>query len=211
MYFQFFNFFSRCKPSSFSYAGTKDKRAVTSQWFCIKKRQPDAIIRAANAFTYNFRVGNFTYKNTPLQLGDLNGNRFQIVLRSVDASEELINQSMDSLKTYGFINYYGLQRFGNCMAIPTFEVGKAMLKMNWKAACELILKPRQSEPGYMQKMRSYWWKTRNARGALNMLAKWNRSIEARLLLGLVKCGNNDYLNALSMVSFENIILNRLVI
>lgn len=145
-------------------------------------------------------IGNFTYKANPLQLGDLKGNRFQIALRNVTAPDENIKESIEAIKTNGFINYFGLQRFGNCMTVPTFEVGKAMLKKNWKETCELILKPRNSEPWFMTKMRKYWWDTRNARGALKMLNQSNKSIEARLLYGLKTCGNNDYKNALAMVN-----------
>jgi tRNA pseudouridine synthase D (TruD) len=32
---------------------------------------------------------------------------------------------------YGFVNYFGLQRFGNAHA-PTHSIGKALLKHNWE-------------------------------------------------------------------------------
>lgn len=38
----------------------------------------------------------------------------------------------------GFINYYGLQRFG-VTNIKTHTVGKEVLKKNWKSVVELIL------------------------------------------------------------------------
>ncbi len=60
-----------------------------------------------------------------LKLGDLFGNRFKIVIRECDEQDEsLIKSGIDSLKNNGFINYFGLQRFGNCAEIPTHSIGK---------------------------------------------------------------------------------------
>lgn len=81
--------------------------------------------------------------NDALKLGELNGNRFTIVLRQVNGDNELIEQSIESLKHNGFINYYGLQRFGTT-EIATHEIGKFLLKGNFKHAIDLILKPRKT-------------------------------------------------------------------
>jgi tRNA pseudouridine13 synthase len=47
------------------------------------------------------------------------------------------------LKANGFINYYGMQRFGTG-SISTHTVGQHVLKGDWKEAINLILKPRAS-------------------------------------------------------------------
>jgi tRNA(Glu) U13 pseudouridine synthase TruD len=39
---------------------------------------------------------------------------------------------MNNLKEKGFINYYGLQRFGSSSSVPTPEVGRALLLGEWK-------------------------------------------------------------------------------
>lgn len=57
-----------------TYAGTKDKRAKTTQWFCIRKREPERISKAAD-MKKAIHVGNFTFKDEPLKLGHLSGNR----------------------------------------------------------------------------------------------------------------------------------------
>jgi tRNA pseudouridine13 synthase len=46
------------KPALFSYAGTKDKRAKTSQWISVKKIEPLKICHAAKK-CQGVRVGNF--------------------------------------------------------------------------------------------------------------------------------------------------------
>ncbi|OLL22512.1 hypothetical protein NEOLI_002657 [Neolecta irregularis DAH-3] len=65
---------------NFGYAGTKDRRAVTVQRVSAHKIRAERI----EPLTKNLRgvkVGNFSYSNNGLQLGDLSGNEFTIVLR----------------------------------------------------------------------------------------------------------------------------------
>lgn len=59
---------------SMAYAGTKDKRGKTSQLVCMRKREPEKIIRAAERLP-QVQVGNFTFKAYTLKLGSLCGNR----------------------------------------------------------------------------------------------------------------------------------------
>lgn len=114
-----------------TYAGTKDKRAKTTQWFCIRKREPEKISKAAD-MKKSIHVGNFTFKDEPLKLGHLSGNRFRIALRHIVHPESDIELSLQSLKENGFINYYGLQRFGNNSTVPTHQVGLALIKGQFK-------------------------------------------------------------------------------
>ncbi|XP_053676130.1 pseudouridylate synthase 7 homolog [Anopheles nili] len=185
-----------CSPSVFTYAGTKDRRAKTTQWMCVKTREPAKIIAAARSMP-SVTVGNFTFKPTTLKLGQLRGNRFRIALRQVTASDETINGCMDQFREKGFINYYGLQRFGNCASVPTYKIGIEMLKGNWKEACNLILHPREDEPQFMVEMRSIWQQTHDAAEALKKLHSTNKSVEAQLLHWLASHGGKDYFGAIS--------------
>lgn len=63
------------RASAITYAGTKDKRARTTQWACIRRREPHIIAQAARRLP-NIFVGNFDFKEQPLKLGQLQGNRF---------------------------------------------------------------------------------------------------------------------------------------
>jgi len=77
-----------------------------------------------------------------LTLGQLRGNRFAITLRNVIAeSDDVINAAVNGLSKNGFINYYGLQRFGSG-SVPTHFVGAALLRGEWRHAISLILGTR---------------------------------------------------------------------
>lgn len=121
----------KANTKAISYAGTKDKRAKTTQWFCLRKREPEKISKAAD-MKKSIYVGNFTFKDEPLKLGHLSGNRFRIALRHINHAESDIELSLQSLKLNGFINYYGLQRFGNNSTVPTHQVGLALIKGQYK-------------------------------------------------------------------------------
>ena len=68
------------------------------------------------------QVGDFGFARQPLHLGDLSGNLFDIILRNVQGRPADIALAADALKASGFINYFGLQRFGNEGA-PTHKYG----------------------------------------------------------------------------------------
>lgn len=58
--------------------------------------------------------------------------------------KETVDRRCAWVKERGFINYFGLQRFGSGGA-PTSEVGLAMLKEDWAGAVRLIMTPRMGE------------------------------------------------------------------
>lgn len=80
----------------------------------------------------NIKIGNICFKHEPLKLGQLRGNRFRIALRNVTIDDDHIKKATESLKENGFINYYGLQRFGNDKEVPTYLIGLRLMQGNWK-------------------------------------------------------------------------------
>jgi tRNA pseudouridine13 synthase len=130
----------------FSFAGTKDRRAVTVQR-CSALRVSAERLAGLNKGDNGLRgckLGNFVYKPSGLMLGNLGGNEFHITLREcvplVDGAglEEIVRSAMERVKKSGFINYFGLQRFGS-FGVGTWEVGVEMLKGSWRGAVEKIL------------------------------------------------------------------------
>lgn len=187
----------RLKGSLFQYAGTKDKRAKTSQEVTVFKVAAEKLLEA-NQKLRNIVTGNYSYVSEKLQLGQLQGNKFTIVLRSVTGSEQQIDQGMISLRDVGFINYYGMQRFG-VTSIPTHHIGRALLCGNWKEAIEMILKPRPGDEGQISEARDYWWKTRDSKGAMAKFPRYSY-IERNILQGLSDQGDNDYMAAINRVA-----------
>ncbi|KAL7867822.1 hypothetical protein SRHO_G00092060 [Serrasalmus rhombeus] len=193
--------FLRVRPNVFSYMGTKDKRAITVQEIAVLKISAERLSHL-NKCLMNFKLGNFSYKKHPLKLGELQGNHFTVVLRNISGSDEQVEQAMMSLRDTGFINYYGMQRFGTT-AVPTHQVGRAILQNNWTEVMDLILKPRPgAEKGYLVKCREEWAQTQDPEAALKKLPV-KRCVEGQLLRGLSKYGKKNIITAFGLIPRNN--------
>ncbi|XP_078409317.1 pseudouridylate synthase 7 homolog isoform X3 [Cetorhinus maximus] len=124
------------------------------------------------------------------------------VVKNITGSNEQVEQAMTSLRDIGFINYYGMQRFGTT-AVPTYHVGKAILHNKWSEVIDLILKPRPgAERGYLVKCREEWAKTKDPEAALKKLPV-KRCVEGQLLRGLAKYGMKNIALAFGMIPRNN--------
>ena len=128
--------------SNIQVAGTKDKRAVTVQWCTIYRRRPHDIMRL-NKFQYPplIRVGDFEYVKESLRLGSLSGNHFDIILRNVTSPISDASHACQSLANSGFINYFGLQRFGRG-GTSSHMIGKVQFQGKWSEAIDMLFVPR---------------------------------------------------------------------
>ncbi|XP_048952191.1 pseudouridylate synthase 7 homolog isoform X1 [Canis lupus dingo] len=191
----------RVKPNIFSYMGTKDKRAITVQEIAVLKISAQRLAHL-NKCLMNFKLGNFSYQKNPLKLGELQGNHFTVVLRNITGTDDQVQQAMNSLKEIGFINYYGMQRFGTT-AVPTYQVGRAILQNSWTEVMDLILKPRSgAEKGYLVKCREEWAKSKDPAAALRKLPV-KRCVEGQLLRGLSKYGMKNIVSAFGIIPRNN--------
>ncbi|XP_048864936.1 pseudouridylate synthase 7 homolog isoform X1 [Brienomyrus brachyistius] len=193
--------FLRVRPNVFSYMGTKDKRAITVQEIAVLRISAERIAHL-NKCLINFKLGNFSYKKHPLKLGELQGNHFTVVIRNISGTDEQVLQAMTSLRNTGFINYYGMQRFGTT-AVPTYQVGRAILQNNWTEVMDLILKPRPgAEKGYLVRCREEWARSQDPEEALKKLPV-KRCVEGQLLRGLAKYGKKNIVTAFGLIPRNN--------
>ncbi|XP_043718113.1 multisubstrate pseudouridine synthase 7 [Telopea speciosissima] len=181
---------------SFGFAGTKDKRSVSTQRVTVFKQHARRLA-ALNDRLIGIKVGDFCHIREGLLLGQLLGNRFTITLRGVVAdSEDTIKAAADALGKKGFINYFGLQRFGSG-SVPTHLIGAALLRGEWKTAASMILDPREGEREAIRKVREFYKENGDIEGTLRQLPH-HLVAEKAILQCLKKCPGN-YLQALKSI------------
>ncbi|ELN18813.1 tRNA pseudouridine synthase D [Salmonella enterica subsp. enterica serovar Enteritidis str. 607308-16] len=93
-----------------SFAGQKDKHAVTEQWLCARvpgKEMPDF-----SAFQLEgCKVLEYARHKRKLRLGALKGNAFTLVLREISDRRD-VETRLQAIRDGGVPNYFGAQRFG---------------------------------------------------------------------------------------------------
>lgn len=162
--------FLRIASNKVRYAGTKDRRGVTVQKFSLHKGKV-ARVSSLNNGLKGVVLGGFKYEDTDLGLGDLKGNEFTITIRDArplnEAAklEDIIDAGFGSLQTDGFINYYGMQRFGT-FSISTHTLGVRLLNEDWKGFVELLLSEQDVVIPESEEARKIWNETFNAGLAL---------------------------------------------
>lgn len=141
----------RIPPKFIGFAGTKDKNAVTEQSISIKKERVEISLK-------DIELEFKGCGDKPISLGDLEGNEFEITVRNLDDFNEFEEKGK-------FINLFGEQRFSTNNA----EVGRAIVKKDFKKAIELIL---VDERDYKEKIEDWIKKSPNDYiGALGKLPK----------------------------------------
>ncbi|MCL2032943.1 MAG: tRNA pseudouridine(13) synthase TruD [Methanomassiliicoccaceae archaeon] len=110
------------------FAGTKDKRAVTTQLMSFEcpidsmKRISLKDVEIKEPYTAKRGV----------QIGDLLGNSFAVRVRECTVPENDISETLDAVSSAvkdkgGFPNYFGVQRFGSVRPI-THKVGESIVR-----------------------------------------------------------------------------------
>ena len=128
-----------------SFAGTKDKRAWTTQLMSFDHVSPEHLSC--------LRIKDVSFENIyqsdiPVRLGDLLGNRFQITIRNIPnrVQKSHISSLLSVFQTWGgFPNFYGVQRFGIIRPI-THLVGKYIVQGDFeKAVLTYVAHPLKGE------------------------------------------------------------------
>lgn len=99
-------------PREVGYAGLKDRRAVTTQWFSIHlpgRDPPDWHALAADGIV----VLECHRHRRKLRRGILAGNRFVLRLRDVTGDLDALSARLGLIRRQGVPNWFGPQRFGH--------------------------------------------------------------------------------------------------
>jgi len=173
-----------------SWAGTKDKRAVTTQLFSIDGSSADQLPEIDDVqYEVVGRAGR------PILFGDLAGNRFELVVRN-PPNPAVVTETTSQLqefagdgegKTQGMVgvpNYFGQQRFGSKRPV-THKVGLAIVRGDWEeAVLQYVGNPSEREPEETQKARQLVDETRDWKQALESFPnhlRYERSMLHRLV------------------------------
>jgi len=121
------------------FAGTKDKRAVTTQLMSFEV--PDGTLSKIDL--KDVSVNNAYRAKRGIQIGDLIGNSFSITVRECAVPKEDIRSVIDSITSdinamKGFPNYFGVQRFGTSRPI-THLVGERLVRGDVRGAVDVYL------------------------------------------------------------------------
>ena len=95
-----------------SFAGMKDRHGRTRQWFSVwlpGKIEPDW----ADLETESLRILQTVRHARKLKRGVLAGNQFKLLIRNWQGKQDLTELKLQAIKTMGFPNYFGQQRFGH--------------------------------------------------------------------------------------------------
>jgi tRNA pseudouridine13 synthase len=95
-------------PIDVSFAGMKDRHAVTRQWFSVRTpRSP------AGEGGDGWRIVGAQRAQHKLRRGDLTGNAFTIRIHELRGDRIDVTERLEQLRERGVPNYFGEQRFGH--------------------------------------------------------------------------------------------------
>lgn len=188
----------RVSQNRISWAGTKDKRAVTKQKISIWNVREEDIARI-RLKDVDLKVISTSKKK--ISLGDLWGNRFRITLRGIPIS---VDETFDRVKAItnelekGLPNFFGVQRFGEIRPV-THMVGAAIQKGDFKkAALTYIAYPFPKEAEETKRARKFVWNTCDFKQGLRVFPVHLRF--ERAMMHYLVAHPEDYTGAFKVLS-----------
>ncbi len=158
-------------PGAVSYAGLKDRHAVTEQWFSVHlpgKADPDWSAGPGS----DFAVLEATRHSRKLRRGALRGNAFRIVVRELGGDPAELAARFERIAATGVPNYFGEQRFGR--EGGNLERAAAMLEGREK------VRDRQQRGLYLSAARSALFNAVLARRVVE--GTWNQALPGEVLM-----------------------------
>jgi len=136
--------FAGISARNMSYAGLKDRKAVTEQWFSLQ--MPGQPTPDFSQFSLEgVEILDVTRHQRKIRIGSLQGNHFEILLRNAEETDKL-KERLDFLAKNGFPNYFTEQRFGR-------DGNNLTQALRW-ANGEINVKDRNKRSFYLSAARS---------------------------------------------------------
>jgi tRNA pseudouridine13 synthase len=160
-----------------SYAGMKDRNAVTRQWFSLGLAgapEPDW----DNLPIDNVRVLQHARHRRKLRRGALQGNRFHLLIRELQGDLDALQTRLQLIAQQGVPNYFGEQRFGHHGA--NLQQAEAMFQGK-------RIKDRHKRSLYLSAARSFLFNELLSQRVAS--GDWDRAITGDVML---LAGSNSY-------------------
>eukprot|EP00392_Amoebophrya_sp_AT5.2_P005528 g5537.t1 len=144
----------------FGFAGTKDRRGCTTQFCTLYRTTFQNFLKLHFSPSWDRNqvfVQPIGFVDKPLELGRLRGNQFDVLVRDLKVVcvggkgnvskrdenampllAEYLKSAFGSLEENGFLNYFGLQRFGTGQT-KTHEIGALLLQGRFEDAMLALL------------------------------------------------------------------------
>jgi tRNA pseudouridine13 synthase len=122
------------------FAGTKDKRAITTQRISIFDLSEEAVNKIHMKDVQLIPIGRY---RRSVELGDLLGNQFKITMRDISLEKDELKNRMDIITSEinamgGVPNFFGIQRFGAVRPV-THLVGEALVRGSAEEAAMIYI------------------------------------------------------------------------
>ncbi|MFP4609311.1 MAG: tRNA pseudouridine(13) synthase TruD, partial [Candidatus Aenigmatarchaeota archaeon] len=184
--------------SDIAFSGTKDKRAITTQWMSFKT-SPE---RLKELSIKDVEIQEVFTSHRSLNIGAHTGNRFEILIRDMKVGNKEALERADRTgskieEEKGFPNWFGVQRFGTMRPI-THIVGKKITKGDFEGAVKTyIASPQEGENEECYEARKFLedtWDFEEALERYPSMLTFERGI-----IDYLKDNPSDYVSALKIL------------
>ncbi len=144
-----------CDRKAISYAGIKDKDALTAQRISFRKI---SLQKLKNISSPYFFLKDVAAGKGVVATADLQGNRFTILVRTEQSffestSFENFVENLKTVQEHGFSNFFYLQRFGT-PRLANYHWGLSILKGDYRQAVyDTLTFPAEREQPYFRALR----------------------------------------------------------
>jgi tRNA pseudouridine13 synthase len=183
--------------SNVNFGGLKDKKAYAIQYLSARSARAESPHLVEHQLFRAERVG---FSPRPIAKRSIAGNRFKLVLRSVQ--QDIITSIEDAFarcRERAIPNFYGYQRFG-LRGMVTHRVGREIVKRNFQEAVRiLVCDPREGEGPSVREARELSNMGRYEE-ALTLFTE-SQDIERKVLQRMVQ-RKDDFLGGLRSVPIQ---------